>query len=93
MLEFSWDLIADHGFISAYVVNIGNVLTSKQPTIFGCTCPVKEDLRMILEKLYGMEFSWVLLRVFWFCKLILDKIFSVDLGHPGSLLDLQVVLV
>ena len=87
MLEFSWDLIAN-GFISAYVVNINNVFTSKQPTIFGCTCSVKEDLGMILEKLHGAEFGWVLLRVFWFCELVLDKVLSVDLGHPGSHLNL-----
>ena len=43
---------------------------------------------MVLEKLHGTEFSWVLLRVFWFCELILDEVFSVDLGCPGPLLDL-----
>ena len=43
---------------------------------------------MILEEFYGAEFSWVLLRVFWFGKLVLDKVFSVDLGRPGSSLDL-----
>ena len=43
MLKFTWDLISN-GFVSTYVVNIGNVLTSKQPTIFRCTCPIKENL-------------------------------------------------
>ena len=43
MSKFAWDLISD-GFVSAYVVNIGNVLTSKQPTIFRCTCAIEEDL-------------------------------------------------
>ena len=46
---------------------------------------------MVFEKLHGMEFSWVLLRVFWFYELILDKVLSVDLGRPGPPLDLRVV--
>ena len=87
MSHFSWNLVGN-GFISAYIVNIGNVFTSKQPTVFRCTCPVKEDLRMILEEFHGTEFSWVLLRVFRFRELVFDKILSVDLGCPGPLLDL-----
>ena len=47
---------------------------------------------MILEEFHGTELSWALLRVFWLCELILDKVLSVDLGRPGPLLDLQVVL-
>ena len=72
-------------------MNVCNVFTSKQPTIFGCTGPVKEDLGMILEELYSMEFSWVLLRVFRFRKLVFDKVLSVDLGCPCPLLDLGVI--
>ena len=87
MLYFSWNLVAD-GFVSAYVVNISNVFTSKQPTIFRCTGPVKEDLGMILEDFHGAEFSRVLLRVIRFHELVFDKMLSVDLGHPCPLLDL-----
>ena len=87
MSYFSWNLVGN-GFISAYVVNIGNVFTSKQPTVFRCTCLVNEDLGMILEKFYGAEFSWVVLRVFRFRELVFDKILMVDLGRPGPLLDL-----
>ena len=72
MSKFAWDLLTD-GFVSAYVVDTGNVLTSKQPTIFRCTCSIEEDLRMVFEKLHGAEFSWVLLRVFWFNELIVCK--------------------
>ena len=43
MSKFMWDLVSN-GFISTYVVNVSNVLTSKQPTIFRCTCLIKEDL-------------------------------------------------
>ena len=43
---------------------------------------------MILEKLDDMEFSGVLLRVIRFRKLVLDKVFPVDLGCSCTLLDL-----
>ena len=43
MSKFMWDLITD-GFISAYVVDVGDVLTGKQPTIFRGTCLIEEDL-------------------------------------------------
>ena len=43
MSKFAWNLISD-GFVSTYVVNISDVLTSKQPTIFWCTCSIKKDL-------------------------------------------------
>ena len=43
MSKFAWDLISD-GFISTYVVNIGDVLTGKQPTIFWCTCLIEKDV-------------------------------------------------
>ena len=88
MSHFSWNLVAN-GFISAYVVNVSNVFTSKQPTIFWCTGPVKEDLGMILEELHGMELCGVLLRVIRFCELVLDEMLSVDLSsHSCTLLDL-----
>ena len=63
MLKFTWDLISD-GLVSTYIVNVGNVFTSKEPTIFRCTCAIKEDLRVILEELHSAEFSWILLRMF-----------------------------
>ena len=43
MAKFAWDLVSN-GFVSAYVVNIGNVFTGKQPTVFRGTCPIKKDL-------------------------------------------------
>ena len=40
---FSWNLMTQR-FISTYVVNIGNVFTSKEPTVIGGPSPVKKDL-------------------------------------------------
>ena len=87
MSYFARNLVTQ-GFICTYVVDIGCVFTSKDPTVIRCTSAVKEDLGVILEELYGMELSRVLLRVFGFCELVLDKMLSVDFGGPCTLLDL-----
>ena len=43
MAKFAWDLVSN-SFVSAYVVNISNVFTGKQPTVFRGTGLIKKDL-------------------------------------------------
>ena len=73
MSYIAWNLITQ-SFISTYIVDIlSHVFTSKEPTVIWCTGLVKEDLGVVLEELHGTELSRVLLRVFRFHKLVLDK--------------------
>ena len=71
--SFLHDLIPK-SFISTHIVDISDVFTCKEPTFFGITCAVKENLGVVLEELHSMEFGGVLLRIFRFCKMILDKV-------------------
>ena len=78
MSYFSWNLITQ-SFFSAYVVDISNVFTSKEPAVIRCTSLVEEDLGLVLEELHSTEFGGVLLRVVGFLKLVFDEMLSVDL--------------
>ena len=43
MSYFAWNLVTQ-GFISTYVVDIGNVFASKEPTVIQSASSVKKDL-------------------------------------------------
>ena len=51
MSNFSWNLIPQR-FISTHIMDIGDVFACKEPTFFGCTCLVKENLGVVLEERY-----------------------------------------
>ena len=52
MSYFSRNMITQ-SFISTYVVDIGDVFTSKKPTVIWCTGLVKKDLGVIFEELHA----------------------------------------
>ena len=87
MSNFMWNLIPQ-SFISTNIVYISNIFTSQEPTVFECTCSIKKNLRIVLEKFYSVKFSRVLLRMVGLQKLIFYKVFLIVLGHVHTLLNL-----
>jgi hypothetical protein len=83
MSHFSWNAISD-GLVGAHVVNIRNIFTGQEPTIFGSTSLVQQDLGMVLNELDCTKLCRILLGMSRFSELILDEIFSIETGRPFS---------